>query len=132
VLDIGGKVQIVGGSMKNLLVVLIGILCGASQAQAISCEASNRFKNSSDEIVTNTKKMQISAENAAYIILEANLDGYDYFLTYDKFDDAGMLQIVESKDTTSGLVSRSAFTKKGYMATALVVLSTVRKVECRK
>jgi hypothetical protein len=64
--------------------------------------------------------------------LEGELYGQLYFLTYNKQDEDGLLQIVDSADNTKGIVARSSFNKKGFMSLTLVDNQIVHRLECFK
>lgn len=71
-------------------------------------------------------------DNTNTLKMEVEHKGQFYFITYNKQDEDGLLQIVNSADDTKGIVVRASFNKYGIMSVSSVDGQTVHRMECYK
>jgi hypothetical protein len=116
--------------LKNSIVTLLILF--SSRAYSLECTAHNRHVNESGVLIQSESKLITTLDTIDMASLEGELYGQLYFLTYNKQDEDGLLQIVDSADNTKGIVARSSFNKKGFMSLTLVDNQIVHRLECFK
>ena len=100
-------------------------------AFSFDCTAIDRFVDKGE--YHETKAALVSTvENDHILKMEVEHKGQWYFVTYDKKEDDGLLQIVSAVDDTKGIVVRAAFNKYGMMSVSSVEGQVVHRMECFK
>lgn len=112
---------------------LISILCLTFSFSLFSfeCTAIDRYVEKG-EYHESRSALLTTLENANTLKMEVEHKGQLYFITYNKADDDGLLQIVNAADDTKGIVVRAAFNKYGMMSVSSVDGQTVHRMECFK
>ena len=112
---------------------LVGILCLSFSFSAFSfeCTAIARYVEKG-EYHESRSALITTLENANNLKMEIEHRGQLYFITYNKTDDDGLLQIVNAVDDTKGIVVRAAFNKYGMMSVSSVDGQVVHRMECFK
>lgn len=100
-------------------------------AFSFDCTAIDRFVDKGEYHETRAALVS-TLENDHILKMEVEHKGQWYFVTYNKQDDDGLLQIVSSSDDTKGIVVRAAFNKYGMMSVSSVEGQVVHRMECFK
>lgn len=100
-------------------------------AFSFDCTAIDRYTEKG-EYHESRAALAFTLENANTLKMEVEHKGQLYFITYNKQDDDGLLQIVNAADDTKGIVVRASFNKYGIMSVSSVDGQTVHRLECFK
>ena len=112
---------------------LVGVLFLSFSFSAFSfeCTAIDRYVEKG-EYHESRSALISTLENSNTLKMEVEHKGQWYFITYNKIDDDGLLQIVNAVDDTKGIVVRAAFNKYGMMSVSSVEGQSVHRMECFK
>lgn len=114
---------------KSTIAVLT--LISSFSAFSFECTAINRYFEKG-EYHEEKSALMTTLENSSVLKMEVELNGEQFFITYNKNDEDALIQIVNAKDDTKGIVARSAFSKYGSMSLTTVDGQTVYRMECFK
>ena len=109
---------------------LLSTIILSTVSMGVECTAYDRYIDQDRNVIETKKKLEKIEEQFSSTLYAVELAGYSYFLTYDKVEEDGLLQIINSSDETKGIVSRSAFGKRGRISLALIDGNVVRRIEC--
>lgn len=115
--------------MKKQIIAL-ALLLTSFNSFAINCKAIDRQMTADAQIIESEVQLDKVFDSSTHVQFQAEVKNYLYFLTYDKIDQSGLMQIIQADDNTVGLVSRSAFSKSGVMSLSRVDGQNVQRIEC--
>jgi hypothetical protein len=100
-------------------------------AHSFDCTAIDRYVVKG-EYRESRSALEPTLENINILKMEVELKGQWYSVTYNKQDEDGLLQIINSSDDRKGIVVRASFNKNGMMSVSSVDGQTVHRMECFK
>jgi hypothetical protein len=125
--------EVFGGTVKNILLGLLLLSPFSAFAANSSIECTAQVFESFDDGSSrhNQLPMTVEVENAAHLVLSADLEEHAFILNGPK-EGPFRISIVDAPNYTKGSVSTADFSKDGRLQLSTVNGTLVYKLECFK
>ena len=104
----------------------------AETVSSLICRAYYTHTVEANTSVTEEMELAVESESGGHLQQSVDFQGRNFSALYFKASDDLLLQIVQSADTTQGLVSRGRLDQSRSIALTEVKGATVYKLECKK